>query len=211
MTDAADHEALVSPKFDTLFAEARHFRGDCRLLVTAIRRGWLDDLPDPDRRTLAERVGRAFDEHEAAGFASPTQHARAAIGWARSLLAMDRDDLRAFRYTLAGEPTGQTTGRPRERLRVSDFPNRIDAAAIQARWEGEGGNPLAVAGLTIDAKGEGWERTDAVEVVAMPDRFRRVKLWLVCPRCKCRRAHLYPVRAGVRCRKCAGIAYADGE
>lgn len=29
--------------------------------------------------------------------------------------------------------------------------------------------------------------------------------WLVCPRCRSRRIHLYPTRSNVRCRRCAGI------
>jgi hypothetical protein len=194
-------------KFDTLFADPRHYRGDCRLLVTAIRRGWLDDLPAPDRRTLAARVVQGFDEGEAAGFASSTQQARSVIGWARAFLAMDRDDARAFRYVMAGEATGQTTGRPRERWHVTDYPNRLHAAAIQRDAERDGCNPLAVQSVTVAQRWDGGERTDTVAVRAWSDRFRRVRLWLICPQCGRRRMHLYPTRAGVRCRECAGIGY----
>jgi hypothetical protein len=208
-----EHAHAPRPKFDTLFADARHYRGDCRLVVTAIQRGWLKDAPQADRDALAARFEQVTTERWAQD--PDTRSVRAFFAECAVLLAMDRDDTapihRALRYAWAGELTDRTTGRPRERWYVTDYPNRLDAAAIQRDAKRDGRNPLDVRGLTVTRRDDEGERTDTVEVVAMPDRFRRVKLWLVCPRCKCRRAHLYPVRAGVRCRKCAGIAYADGE
>lgn len=208
-----EHAHAPRPKFDTLFADPRHYRGDCRLMVTAIRRGWLKDAPQADRDALSARFDEAMRERWATEPAESKP--RALFAEVAAMLAMDRDNTapihRALRYAWAGELTDRATGRPRERWYVTDYPNRLDAAAIQRDAKRDGRNPLDVRGLTVTRRDDEGERTDAVEVVAMPDRFRRVKLWLVCPRCKCRRAHLYPVRAGVRCRKCAGIAYADGE
>ena len=197
------------PKFDTLFAEPRHYRGDCRLLASAIRRGWLDDAPQADRDALGARFNEAMNSRWAA---DPKQsNYRALFAEIAAMLAMDRDTsgavLRILRYSWAGEVTGRATGRPRERWHVSDFPHRIDAAAIQRDAEREGRNPLTIGELTVIRRDDDGERTDAVGVMAMPDRFRRVRLWLVCPGCGRRRGHLYPTRAGVRCRECAGIGY----
>ncbi len=181
------------------------------MLRTAIRRGWLKDAPQADRDALMARFEAATAEREAAGHVSASAHARAVFAQARTIIEMDRENtdplLRLLRYSWDGESTSQTTGRPRERWRVSDYPNRIDAAAIQRQWEREGVNPLTVPVVRIDAKGDGWERTDTVPVAAYPDRFRRLRLVLICPRCGARRMHLYPRRDGVACRACARIGY----
>lgn len=197
------------PKFDSLFADARHYRADCRLLVTAIRRGWLKDAPQADRDALSARFNAAVEKRWESDHGNV--NARALFAEAAAMLAMERDNtdplLRLLRYSWAGEVTDRTTGRPRERWHVSDFPNRLDAAAIQRNAERDGLNPLTIDGLTVIRRGVDGERTDRVEVAAMPDRFRRVRLWLVCPGCGNRRGHLYPLRAGVRCRGCAGVGY----
>lgn len=197
------------PKFDTLFADPRHYRGDCRLVVTAIRRGWLAEVPQADRDALATRFEQVTTKHWAAD--PDTRSVRAFFAECAVLLAMDRDNtdplLRLLRYSWAGEPTDRTTGRPRERWHVSDFPNRLDAAAIQRDAKRDGLNPLTIGGVTVIHRHDAGERTDRVEIVAMPDRFRPVKLWLVCPGCGKRRRYVYPMRAGVRCRGCGGIEY----
>ena len=121
------------PKFDTLFADPRHYRADCRLVVTAIRRGWLNDAPQADRDALATRFEQVTTERWAAN--PDTQSVRAFFAECAVLLAMDRDNsapvLHLLRYAWAGEVTDRTTGRPRERWHVSDYPNRLDAGAIQ--------------------------------------------------------------------------------
>ena len=197
------------PKFDALFADPRHYRADCRLLASAIRRGWLDDAPQADRNALGARFNEAMNSRWAA---DPKQsNYRALFAEIAAMLAMDRDYMdplrRLLRYSWAGEVTGQATGRPRERWYVSDHPDRLDAAAIQREQVAAGVNPLDVRSVTVNLRGDDWERTDTAALVAMPDRVRRVRLWLICPTCGRRRAHLYATRAGVRCRECAGIGY----
>jgi hypothetical protein len=196
-------------KFDTLFADPRHYRGDCRLLVTAIRRGWLDEAPRAERRALAARFHHAMRKRWATEPAESKP--RALFAEVAAMLAMDRDNMapihRALRYAWAGQLTCQTTGRPRERWHVADFPNRLDAAAIQRDAERDGCHPLAVQGVTVAQRWEGGERTDTVTVRAWPGRVQRAVLCLVCPRCGGRRMHLYPTRAGVLCRGCARIGY----
>lgn len=53
-------------RFSTPFADPRHYRGDCRLLRTAVRRGWLDDAPQDVRDALVDRFNAATAEREAA-------------------------------------------------------------------------------------------------------------------------------------------------
>lgn len=52
------------PRFDTLFAEPRHFRGDCRLVRRGILQGWV--RPE-DADALSERLGEAMRIAEADG------------------------------------------------------------------------------------------------------------------------------------------------
>jgi len=207
------------PKFDTLFADPRHFRGDCRLMRTAIRRGWLNDAPQSDRDALVARFEQASDERRAVD--PDCRNFRALLAEIRVGLELEHARQRAelWEWQVARFGDRDPTGRPRERWHVSDYPNRIDANELRRRWIADGMDLRTLRGCAIDVRpappadkpddhGWGGERI-ALAVVA--DARYGWRVWLVCPRCKCRRAHLYPVRAGVRCRKCAGIAYADGE
>ncbi|MFN7022301.1 MAG: hypothetical protein ACK4WH_13365 [Phycisphaerales bacterium] len=213
------------PKFDTLFADPRNYRGDCRLMRTAIRRGWLNDAPQADRDALVARFERATGEREAAGYTSETQRLRVLFAELRTAIELERANqaplLRALRYAWPGELADRDTGkggRPRERWHVSDYPNRIDANELRRRAKADGVDLRTLRGGAIDVRPAppadkpddpgGWGERIALAVVA--DARYGWRVWLVCPRCKFRRAHLYPLRAGVRCRKCAGIAYADG-
>lgn len=195
--------------FDTLFADPRHFRGDCRLMRTAIRRGWLDDVPQAHRDTLIDRYERARAEREAAGFASASAQTRAILAWVRAgveaVSADQRNEHRALRYARAGVWTGHTTGRPRERSHVGEWANRIDATAIRRRVIAEGGDVATARAIVVG-------RDDAGQRVAVSVSLGRVGGWrlrLVCPRCGVRRVFLYPTTSGVACRECAGIRYAD--
>lgn len=199
------------PKFDTLFADPRHYRGDCRLLRTAVRRGWLNDAPQADRDALVARFEQAARERDAAGFVSDGQQARALLGWARVGIEMVGTDqlqaLRALRYCCAGERDGRTTGRPRERWHVSDYPHRIDANELRRRALADGTDLRTLDAIHLrwpDAPEDAGER---VALAVAPDARYGVRVWLVCPRCKRRRVYLYLVRAGVRCRNCACIGY----
>ncbi len=208
-----EHAHAPRPKFDTLFADARHYRGDCRLVVTAIRRGWLKDAPQADRDALAARFEQVTTERWAQD--PDTRSVRAFFAECAVLLAMDRDDTapihRALRYAWAGELTDRTTGRPRERWHVSDYPNRIDANELRRRAKADGTDLRTLHAIDVRPADKPDDPGERIALAVVADARYGWRVWLVCPRCKCRRAHLYPVRAGVRCRKCAGIAYADGE
>lgn len=78
-------DAPARQRFDALFREARRYRGDCRLVRTAIRRGWMDDLPQSDRDALVRRLIEAQSERADFDRLNPS---RAALGEARVLLEM---------------------------------------------------------------------------------------------------------------------------
>lgn len=90
-------DSPTRPKFDALFAEARHYRGDCRLVRTAIRRGWMKDVPQEDRDALIRRFTQAQSEREAFDRLDPC---RASIGEAHALIEMNRENLASFRRAL---------------------------------------------------------------------------------------------------------------
>lgn len=202
------HPSHARPKFDTLFADARHYRGDCRLVVTAIRRGWLADAPQADRDALAARFEQVTSERWAA---DPRQHnVRALLAEFAVLLAMtnrnQQQDHQAIDEAMARECGWEvrTTGRPRERRHVSDFANRIDASEVRRKAQADGLGLRALRWIEVrpvDAPAGTGERV----ALAVGDDA----LWLICPRCGRRREHLYPTTGGVVCRKCGGIGYRD--
>ncbi len=205
------------PKFDTLFADPRHYRGDCRLVVTAIRCGWLKDAPQADRDALATRFEQVTTERWAAD--PNTRSVRAFFAECAVLLAMDRDDtapaLRLMRYAWAGRVTGRATGRPRERWHVSDFAGRIDANELRRRVMAEGMDLRTLHTIDVrpapppDKSDDPTWGGERIALAVVPDARYGWRVWLVCPRCRMRRGHLYPTRAGCQCRECANIAYGE--
>lgn len=208
-----EHAHAPRPKFDTLFADPRHYRGDCRLMRTAIRRGWLNDAPQADRDALVARFEQASAERRADDPDTMNFRATFAEAWAMIELERANQDplLRALRYSWAGELTDRNTGRPRERWHVSDYPNRIDANELRRRAKADGTDLRTLHAIDVRPADKPDDPGERIALAVVADARYGWRVWLVCPRCKCRRGHLYPVRAGVRCRKCAGIAYADGE
>ncbi len=194
---AIDHPGSVTamPNFESLFADPRHYRGDCRLVRTAIRRGWLDDLPQAARDALVAR----FDAVTATRHAADPDGRNVRAMLAESLVVLELSKanaspiFRALRYAWDGATTERTTGRPRERWYVTDYPDRIDARALHAIHVAPAGTP-----------GEPGQR---VALVVPPAARVGWRLWLVCPRCGSRRVHSYPINASVLCRSCAGIRY----
>ncbi|MCC6320509.1 MAG: hypothetical protein IT438_03615 [Phycisphaerales bacterium] len=124
------------PKFDTLFADRRHYRGDLRLMRTAIRRGWLNDAPQADRDALMARLRQAT----AARQADDPKNFRGILGECRAVIEAERSnqraDGRAWQAAWFGDRA--RVGRPRDRWHVSDYPHRIDANAVRRRAMAEG-------------------------------------------------------------------------
>ncbi len=204
-----EHNHAPRPKFDTLFADPKHYRGDCRLMRTAIRRGWLNDAPQADRDALVARFEQASAERRADD--PSTINFRALLAECAVVIEMDRTNLeaaaRALRYSWAGEPTGQSTGRPRERWYVSDRPDRIDANELRRSAKAEGADLRTLHAIDVRPADKPDDSGERIALAVVADARYGWRVWLVCPRCKYRRAHLYPVRSGVRCLKCAGIGY----
>jgi hypothetical protein len=209
------NEHAPRPKFDTLFADPRHYRGDLRLMSTAIRRGWLNDAPQAERDALMVRFEQAKRERKAAGFVSDGQRIRTMFAEVSAAIEMERANrepaIRVLRYSWDGELTDHTTGRPRERWHVSDYPNRIDANELRRRAKADGTDLRTLHAIDVRPADKPDDPGERIALAVVADARYGWRVWLVCPRCECRRAHLYPVRAGMLCRKCAGIAYADGE
>lgn len=192
-------------RFDSLFADARHFRGDCRLVRTAIRRGRLDDLPGAERAALLARFEAAAMSREGQGFASEGARVRALLASVGVALDVEGADLQDSRAALRAAFTGEyRTGRPRERWRVSDHPARLDANRLRREAIEEGRDLRTLGGVELRRAGAPGER---VGVAVVADAFYGWRVWLLCPRCQRRRVHLYPTRRGVLCRACAGVGY----
>lgn len=200
-------------RFDSLFADPRHYRGDLRLFRTAIRRGWLDDAPDDVRAALVRRFEAAVDERrercpEPEPGKRPGKWVRPVMAECWAMIELERDNLAPVllecRYWFRGGWSGQTTGRPRSRARASDFRSVIDANAIRQRAKAAGIDLRTVEWVTAatdphDAPGA-WSQRVAVVVAA--DRVYGLRLTLVCPRCGTRRGRLFPSGCGMRCRAC---------
>lgn len=184
-------------RFGSLFGDPRHFRGDCRLVASALRAGWLrpEDAP-----ALAERL------RAAEGIAEASERGRDRLALGRLVLAIQAAGIDAMMGELRYR-WPQSTGRPRERWYVTDHPERIDAAELRRRALDGGADLPTVRRIVVRDRLEGAEREQRVAVEATADAVAGWRLWLRCPRCGSRRRHLYPVRAGVRCRGCARLSY----
>ena len=208
----AGNQHTPRPKFDTLFQDPRHYRADCRLMGTAIRRGWLDGAPQADRDALLARFEQAIGERDAAWFVSDTQQCRAIFAQARAMIAAvavdQRDERRDWCAMIAGVEHW-SSGRPRERWHVGDYPTRLDANELRQRFIAEGVDLQTLqaihvaSGDLLDPACEG----ERIALAVAPDARYGWRLWLLCPGCGCRRVHLFPIRSGFRCRKCARIGY----
>ena len=100
-------------------------------------------------------------------------------------------------------------GRPRERVWVSEHPNRLDANAVRREATATGIALESVGAVDVRHSIDGRAERVRVAVVCVPHPLYRVRLWLVCPACGGRRVHLYLTRGrGVGCRRCMGLAYA---
>ncbi len=196
-------------KFDTLFLDPRHYRGDCRLMRTAIRRGWLDAAPQADRDALLARFEQAIGERDAAGFVSYTQECRAILARARAMIAAvavdQRDERREFYARIAGVEVW-AGGRPRERRHVGDYPTRLDAHDLRRRAIAEGIDLRTLKTVTVGGELDP-ARGERIGLAVAPDARYGWRVWLVCPGCESRRAHLFPIRGGFRCRICANIGH----
>jgi 5-methylcytosine-specific restriction endonuclease McrA len=92
---------------------------------------------------------------------------------------------------------------------VTDHPNRIDAHAIRQRARADGIDARTLNAIHVVPAERPDDPGQRVALVVTPDARVGWRLWLLCPRCGSRRVHLYPVRAGVLCRACAGVRYGE--
>lgn len=193
--------------FDQLFTDPRHFRSDCRSFATAIRHGRLDHFTPEQRAEARDQLFAALEARKAAGFATTGAQTRVLRAWGEAVMAMDADNLRA--EAAQSRPGGSVplTGRPRECWRVEERRPGLDANAVarQAKEMGRQAREVSevIVGAVEGVPGSG----ERVGVVTTDSGHLR----LTCPRCGSRRRFLYPVRAGMRCRSCAGLIYADGR
>jgi hypothetical protein len=206
---AAGHARAPRPKFDTLFADPRHYRGDCRLLRTAIRRGWLNDAPQADRDVLVARLEQASAERRTGE--SGAMSARALVAECYAVMELNRANTaplrRALRYAWAGELTDRITGRPRDRWHVSDYSDRIDANELRRRAKADCTDLGSLHSVFVRSAYQSDDAGERIALAVVADARYGWRVWLVCPRCRCRRVHLYAVRSGAKCRGCARVTY----
>jgi len=207
---AREHDHGPAPRFDSLFANPRHYRGDCRLVRTAIRRGWLADAPQSVRDALLARMERAMSERQARDPEGKDSRALVAELWmmVEPTRAQFDGECREARIWWAEWMGASGKGRPRERWHIADHPNRIDAGAIRRQVTADGADLRTARAIDVRSGDSPDGPGERVALSVAPDARYGLRLWLVCPQCKRRRTHMYPVRAGVRCRRCAGIGYA---
>lgn len=194
------------PRFDELFANPRHYRGDCKLLRTAIRRGWLDDLAPDARDALFARLLKATSERDSCEYLSDDQRARGGLAMARAIIDAEQRALaEAKHFTRFAWPSPtHPTGRPRDRYQVSEHKHRIEASVLRRQYVRSGGNPDEVT--AIDATiGEHLVRLRVTRPSTAAGFSAR---WLlVCPSCGVARSHLYSTKGGIGCRGCLVLRY----
>lgn len=204
--EIVDAAAERRRKFDALFTDPRHYRGDCRLARTAIRRGW---IKPEDRDAFVDRLNELpcpdYDHSRPLDFnwrrIRGTVYLLLEIGWANE---------REERYANPFGWPERTTGRPRRRWYVSDYPNRLDAADVRAELLRAGRvNPTAFIDVSHKAPA-GPVCSDRVRLLLEGDRSKqRLRVLLICPQCNAWRRHVYLTQSGVACRKCLRLRYCE--
>jgi len=195
------------PRFDALFADPRHYRGDCRLMRTAIRRGWLNDA---DRDALVARFEKAMTERHAAD--ADNRNVRALMAECAAMIELEQarltGEVAALRWTFEGKTPGDSlAGRPRERWHVGDYPRRIDANAIRRRALADGMDLRSLHAIDLRPAGKPDAPGERIALTVVADARYGWRVWLLCARCGRRCGYLYPIRSGVRCWRCSGIRY----
>lgn len=184
------------PKFDTLFADPRHFRGDCRLARTAIRRGW---IKPEGTDAFVERFEQVTTP-SADGHSETDYHWRRVRGGVYLMLEMEWANDRTERYTNPFGWPERATGRPRRWWYVSDAPTRLDAAGVWASLRHAGGRGECFdVSWSLDAK----SGTDRVRFIVSGNGV----VYIRCPQCEAVRRHLYFTKCGIGCRGCLGLRY----
>jgi hypothetical protein len=189
-----------------LFADPSHFRGDCRLLRTAIRRGWVDQLTDDERGDIVARFNHARDARDADPNLSDNARFRGLVASIKWMLAIDRrdiDDTRRERQATWPHPR-PLNGRPRERWHVGDYKHRIEASVLRRQYVRAGGDPDTVA--AIDATVGGHFVRLRVKRPNVAASFS-ARWLLICPSCSAARSHLYCTKGGIGCRGCLTLTY----
>jgi len=194
-------------RFDSLLSDPRHYRGDLRMVRAALRANRLESLTDDERAALVDRVFNT----DLDALAGPCGHTLTSV---RALLTRARlgIDMTRRNQLAHWQPLGyMLPGRPRRHRLTLNKAGRIDANELRRRAKADGTDLRTLHAIDVRPADKPDDAGERIALAVVADARYGWRVWLVCPRCKCRRAHLYPVRAGVRCRKCAGIAYADGE
>gem|GEM_PF-4537017 len=207
MMEPTESTPPARTRFDSLLSDPRHYRGDLRMVRAALRANRLESLTDDERAALVDRVFNT----DLDALAGPCGHTLTSV---RALLTRARlgIDMTRRNQLAHWQPLGyMLPGRPRRHRLTLNKAGRIDANELRRRAKADGTDLRTLHAIDVRPADKPDDAGERIALAVVADARYGWRVWLVCPRCKCRRAHLYPVRAGVRCRKCAGIAYADGE
>lgn len=91
-------------------------------------------------------------------------------------------------------------GRPRKRAAYR--------ATRLAKAEAAGTDLQTLREVTVTCnRAEGPARAERIRLAVSPDPRWGWRVWLLCPQCGLRRAHLYPTTYGIMCRGCGELGY----
>lgn len=124
------------------------------------------------------------------------------------VLEMDSSNEREERYANPFGWPERTSGRPRRRWYVSDFPQRLEASRVRLDLLRQP-DPWAADFIVVThGAPEGPPRADRVALVRQgtPER-RTLRVLLICPGCRSSRRRLYLTASGVQCRRCLRLRY----
>jgi len=185
-------------RFDTLLVDPSCTRGDCRLIRRALRQGWVQG---EDVVTLVEDFySKASLSEDRPPLTRPVRSGLAVCEVTVDIARMTLNEI------VRSLPWYRSQGgRPRERPIAND-PNRISAAVLQKSVP----DPVYVRqsfGFTWHTMA-GDKREQSLRAEWVPISAMKWKLWLICPRCRRRRAFMYIDCAGLGCRVCTRARYA---
>jgi hypothetical protein len=202
-------------KFDNLLTDRRHYRGDLRLISTAVRKGWIKS--DEDRRALIERLSEMHLKDNALLDSFPDlRRCLLHIRGARIVLEMDRQNQRRkWAHGLYGEdcwmrPPGYTQIRGRYQLRPrAEDLDRLDISVPRVRAHVR--EAQAAGRQSISVKYTDYEGRPQSQAVRVAIRYSPVvgpQPLFLCPDCDARRKSLFLAMRGYwACRVCLELTY----
>lgn len=188
-------ETLPRVRFEDLITDGRQFRGDCRLLTTCVRRGWLAGASEEVKDDVLIRFMdgcQGFSAPEPVSVNQETRFAGAMLKLINAIVAAEGRHRNALHRYVRGK---RATGRLAFRQSADKAAQSLDAKAIAGSAVASRVDPARLSDLKVEFPTPEGIRPQRIEIAHEQGAGRGRRTWLVCPRCGKRWTKLNSIRA----------------